>query len=65
MATSHMVKIHTHARPRNKKWPTYHVAVLTGNALASQRSILRENRLTFSTAEKVSIICGTNNHDVE
>ena len=48
-----------------KKWPTYHVAVPTGNALASQRSIFRENRLKFrpsSTAEKVSIVCGTNNH---
>ena len=48
-----------------KKWPTYHVAVPTGNALASQRSIFRENRLKFrpsSAAEKVSIVCGTNNH---
>ena len=32
-----------------KNWPTYHVAVPTGNALASQRSIFRENRLKFST----------------
>ena len=43
-----------------KKWPTYHVAVPTGNALASQRSIFRENRLKFrpsSAAEKVSIVC--------
>ena len=48
-----------------KKWPTYHVAVPTGNALALQRSIFRENRLKFrpsSAAEKVSIVCGTNNH---
>jgi len=33
--------------PRSKKWPTYHIAVPTGNALASQWSIFRENRLTF------------------
>ena len=63
---SHVVQIHTHAHfPRSKKWPTYHVAVPTGNALASQRSIFRENRLKFrpsSAAEKVSIVCGTNNH---
>ena len=62
MAASHVVQIHTHARfPR---WPTYPVAVPTGNALASQRSIFRENRLKFrpsSAAEKVSIVCGTNN----
>ena len=48
-----------------KKWPTYHVAVPTGNALDLQRSIFRENRLKFrplSAAEKVSIICDTNNH---
>jgi len=55
-------QIHTHAGfPQSKKWPTYHVAVPTGNALASQRS---ENRLNFrpsSAAEKVSIVCGTNN----
>ena len=66
MAASHVVQIHTHARfPRSKKWPTYHVAVPTGNALASQRSIFRENHLNFrpsSAAEKVSIVCGTNNH---
>ena len=44
------VQIHAHARfPRSKKWPTYHVAVPTGNALASQRSVFRENRLKFST----------------
>ena len=52
MAASHTVQIHTHARfPRSKKWQTYmyHVAVPTGNALASQRSIFRENRLKFST----------------
>ena len=52
IAASHVVQIHTHARfPRSKKWPTYHVglAVPTGNALASQRSIFRENRLKFST----------------
>ena len=38
MAASHVVQIHTHARfPRSKKkWPTYYVAVPTGNALASQ-----------------------------
>ena len=50
IAASHVVQIHTHARfPRSKKWPTYHVglAVPTGNALASQRSIFRENRLKF------------------
>ena len=33
----------------SKKWPTYHVAVPTGNALASQQSIFRENHLKFST----------------
>ena len=50
MAASHVVQIHTHARfLRSKKWPTYHVAVPTGNALALQRSICRENRLKFST----------------
>ena len=50
MAASHVVQIHTHARfLRCKKWPTYHVAVPTGNALASQRSIFRENRLKLST----------------
>jgi len=50
MAASNVVQIHTHARfPRSKKWPTYHVAVPTENALASQRSIFRENRLKFST----------------
>ena len=50
MAASHVVQIHTHGRfPRSNKWPTYHVAVPTGNALASQWSIFRENRLTFST----------------
>ena len=35
-----------------------------GNALASQRSNFRENRLNFrpsSAAEKISIVCGTNN----
>ena len=37
IAASHMVQIHTHARfPRSKKWPTYHAAVPTRNALASQ-----------------------------
>jgi len=62
MAASHVVQIHTHARfQRSKKWPTYHIAVPTGNALALQRSIFRENRLKFA-AEKVSIVCGTNNH---
>ena len=48
-----------------KKWPTCHVAVPTGSALASQRSIFRENRLKFrpqSAAEKVSIVYCTNNH---
>ena len=50
MAASHVVQIHTHACfPRSKKWPTYHVAVPTGNALASQRSIFRENRLKVLT----------------
>ena len=37
----------------------------TGNALALQRSIFRENRLKFrpsSTAEKVSIVCGMKKH---
>ena len=49
-AASHVVQVHTHARfPRSKKWPTYHVAVPTGNTLASQRSIFRENSLKFST----------------
>ena len=65
MAASNVVQIHTHVRfPRCKKWPTYLVAVPTGNALASQRSIFRENRLKFrpsSAAEKVSIVYGTNN----
>ena len=43
MAASNVVQIHTHARfPRSKKWPTYHVALPTGNALALQRSIFRE-----------------------
>ena len=40
-------------------------AVPTGNALALQRSIFRVNRLKSrpsSDAEKVSILCGTNNH---
>ena len=38
MATSRVVQIHMHARfPWSKKWPTYHVAVPTGNALALQR----------------------------
>ena len=46
----YVIQIHTHARfPRSKKWLTYHVAVPTGNALASQQSIFRENRLKFST----------------
>jgi len=37
MATSNVVQIHTHARfPRDKKWPTYHVAIPTGNARALQ-----------------------------
>ena len=50
MATSHVVQIDTHeCFPRSKKWPTYHVAVPTGNTLASQRSIFRENHLNFST----------------
>ena len=57
MAASHVVKsskfkvqIHTHACfPWSKKWLTYHVAIPTGNALASQRSIFRENRLNFLT----------------
>ena len=50
MPASHVVQIHTHARfPRNKKWPTYHVAVPTGKALASQRSIFRVNLLKFPT----------------
>ena len=50
MTASHMVQIHTHARfPWSKKWPTHHVAVPTGNALASQRSIFRESHLKFST----------------
>ena len=66
MAASHVVHINTHVRfPWSKKWQTYHVAVPTGNALASQRSIFRENRLNFrpsSAAVKVSIVCGTNNH---
>ena len=66
MAASHVVQIHTHACfLRSKKWPTYHVAVPTGNALALQQSIFRNDCLNFqpsSAAEKVSIICGTNKH---
>ena len=62
----YVVQIHTYARfPRSKEWPTYRVAVPTGNALASQRSIFRVNRLKFrpsSAAEEVSTVCGTNNH---
>ena len=43
MAASHVVQIHMHVRfPWSKKWATYHVAVPTGNALASQRSIFRD-----------------------
>ena len=65
-AASHVVQIHMHARfPWRKKWPTYHVAIPTGNALALQRSIFKENHLNFRpsfAAEKVSIVCGTNNH---
>ena len=62
MAASNVVQISTHARfPRSKKWPTYHVAVPTGNALASQQSIFRENLRPSSAAEKVTIVCGTNN----
>ena len=59
MAASNVVQIHTHA----KKWPTYHVAMPTGNALASQRSNFRENRnfRPSSAAEKVSSVFGTNN----
>jgi len=50
MATNYVVQIHTHVHfPQSKKWPTYHVAVPTGNSLASQRSVFRENRLKFST----------------
>ena len=30
--------------PRSKKWPNYHVAVPTGNTLASQRSIFRKQK---------------------
>ena len=53
MAASHVVQIHTHAHfPRSKKWPTYHVAIPTGNTLASQQSIFRENRLKFSTTRR-------------
>ena len=49
-AGSHVVQIHTHSRfLQSKKWPTYHVAVPTGNTLALQRSIFRKNRLKFST----------------
>ena len=37
MAATHVIQICTHAHfPRSKKWPTYHVAVPTGNTLASQ-----------------------------
>ena len=32
-----------------KKWPTRHVAILTGNAQPSQQSIFRENHLKFPT----------------
>ena len=50
MAASHVIQIHMHARfLQSKKWLTYHVAVQTGNALALQRSIFKENRLKFST----------------
>ena len=66
MAAIRVVQIHTHAHfPWSKKWPTRHVTVPTGNAQALQQSILRENRLKFrpsSTARKVTIVCGTNNH---
>ena len=66
IAASHVVQIHTHVCfPPNTKWSTYHVAVPTENALALQRSIFRENHIKFrpsSATEKVSIICGTNNH---
>ena len=36
--------------------------VQTGNALASQQSIFRENFRPSSAAEEVSIVCGTNKH---
>ena len=49
-ATIQVVQIHTQALfPRSKKWLTRHIAVPTGNAQASQKSIFRENRLKFST----------------
>ena len=41
--------IRMHVFRKIKKWPTYHVAVPTGNALASQQSIFKENHLKFST----------------
>jgi len=43
MAAICVVQIHTHARfLQSKKWPTRHVAVPTGNAQASQQSILEK-----------------------
>ena len=63
--TTRFVQIHTHARfPRRKKWPPYHVAVPTGNALVLHQSVFTENRLKFRppSAAEVSIVCGTNNH---
>ena len=48
MAAIHIVQIHTHVRfLQSEKWPTHHVAVPTGNAPASQRSIFKENLLKF------------------
>ena len=50
MAAIHVVQIHTHARFLwSKKWLTRHVVVPTGNTLASQQNIFRENHLKFST----------------
>ena len=48
MAASHVVQIQMHARfLRSNKWPTYHVAISTGNTLALQRGIFSENLLKF------------------
>jgi len=49
MATSHVSRFIRTRVFRGVKNGRLHVAVPTGNALASQRSIFRENRLKFST----------------
>ena len=63
MAASHVVQIHTHPHfPQSKKWPTYHIAIPTGNTLASQRSIFRGNHLKLLRRLVSFVVCGTNNH---